>query len=395
MSHDADETRQGRSQPPSDSDPGNGSPSFGAGPSTDLMVRLVQASPVPMILSEIESGRVVSANHQMESILGYPAKELTGEISPNLYYNPEDRRAIVKLIREKGAVQDRELWSRRKDGSPVRIILSSQRVLCDGVELLITGFNDLTELTEAQSEVQRHQEELAHVTRLNMLGEMASGLAHELNQPLSAIANYAAGLTKRMENRRPDPELIRDTLGRINEQAQRGGEMIKRLRSMIAKRPTKAETVTLNTLAKNVLDLCNQQLMEHRVVVELHLESEASPVKVDPIQIEQIIMNFIRNAIDAMDETPPAERRIELTTRPAGEKQVAVAVRDHGKRLTQDQLDSVFDPFYTTKEKGMGMGLAISESIAMAHGGGLTAQAHPDRGATFTLTLPVYTPTAS
>ncbi|MEM9419680.1 MAG: ATP-binding protein, partial [Planctomycetota bacterium] len=175
-----------------------------------------------------------------------------------------------------------------------------------------------------------------------------------------------------------------------SEQAKRGGEMIKRLRSMVSKRPAKAEMATLNTLAKNVVELCNHQLMEHRVMVELHFETEESPVKVDTIQIEQVMLNLIQNAIDAMADTPHTARRIELTIRPAKNNQVAVAFRDHGKRLTQDELDSVFDPFYTTKDKGMGMGLAISESIALAHGGSLTARANPDRGATFTLTLPVF-----
>ncbi|MEM9419725.1 MAG: PAS domain-containing protein, partial [Planctomycetota bacterium] len=194
MTHDAAESHPGRSHPPSGIHLGNGHASPSTNTSIDLLTGIVQASPVPMILSKMESGLVISANHLMESILGYPAEELAGQISPNLYYNPEDRKAIVELVREKGSVQGLELWSRRKDGSPVRIILSSQRVVCDDAELLITGFNDLSALIEAQAAVRRHQEELAHVTRLNMLGEMASGLAHELNQPLSAISNYAAGL---------------------------------------------------------------------------------------------------------------------------------------------------------------------------------------------------------
>lgn len=392
MTQDDAESRPGRSHPPSAVHLGNGHASLSTTPSIDLLTEIVQASPVPMILTELESGLVVSANHLMQTILGYPAEELAGQVAPNLYYHPEDRRAIVKLIREKGSVQDRELWSRRRDGSPVRTILSSQRVVCDGVELLITGFSDLTALTQAQAEVRRHQEELAHVTRLNMLGEMASGLAHELNQPLSAISNYAAGLTKRLDAGPQDPAVVRDALSRIREQAKRGGEMIKRLRSMVAKRPAKNETVEVNAVVRNVLELCGFQIMEQQVKVGVHLDPQNPLIRVDPIQIEQVLINLIQNAIDAMAQTPKDKRKIQLRTCRIGQNKIVISVRDDGQPLSQPQLDSVFEPFFTTKDKGMGMGLAISESIALTHGGGLTARANPARGATFTLTLPMYSP---
>ena len=247
---------------------------------------------------------------------------------------------------------------------------------------------DITTERVAEEELKRRQNELVHVTRLSNMGEMATGIAHELNQPLSAIVNFANGCARRLRMDIGGKEELLHALGQISAQAGRAGEIIKRLRGMVTRRQPVRELVDLNTLAREVCSFISHDLKRHELAVERRLSKRELWVRVDSVQIEQVLLNLLRNAIDALAELPAQERSlvIESGVQPGG--MVFVAVRDNGPGISSGAMEHLFDPFYSTKESGMGMGLAISQTIMNHHHGKIRADSWPGKGSTFTIELP-------
>ncbi len=247
---------------------------------------------------------------------------------------------------------------------------------------------DITTERVAEEELKRRQNELVHVTRLSNMGEMATGIAHELNQPLSAIVNFANGCARRLRMDIGGKEELLHALGQISAQAGRAGEIIKRLRGMVTRRQPVRELVDLNTLAREVCSFISHDLKRHGLAVERRLSKRELWVRVDSVQIEQVLLNLLRNAIDALAELPAQERSlvIESGVQPGG--MVFVAVRDNGPGISSGAMEHLFDPFYSTKESGMGMGLAISQTIMNHHHGKIRADSWPGKGSAFTIELP-------
>ncbi len=242
---------------------------------------------------------------------------------------------------------------------------------------------DVTAFKRAEEQARAHQAELAHVLRLGTMGEMAAGLAHEINQPLGAIANFARGGVHRL-HQGTSPDTLLPILESIAAEALRAGQIIRRLRELVRKEPTPRRATDLNQIVHDSLQLVRAG--HHDVTLTLTLAPELPEVRCDAIQIEQVLINLLLNAIDAVRTVPPADRRIRVTTAAAAES-VSVEVRDAGGGLPPPPAD-VFAPFFTTKSGGLGMGLSISRSIAEAHDGTLTAHAGEDGGSVFRLTLP-------
>lgn len=259
----------------------------------------------------------------------------------------------------------------------------------DGPPRAVVAHEDVTDRVRAEREARRHQAELAHVARVSTMGEMATGLAHELNQPLGAIVNYARGCTRRIDLAGSGPPEVREALERIVEQAVRASEIIRRIRRFVRKAPPRRETAQVNDLVLETLRLADNELRQHEVKTELDLAADLPPVHVDPIQIEQVILNLIRNAVEAMADVRTGPRRLYLrTSRHPQKKAVEVTVRDTGCGITPDVASRAFDQFFSTKNGGLGMGLAISRSIIEAHGGHLEALADAGPGGTFRFWLP-------
>jgi hypothetical protein len=235
--------------------------------------------------------------------------------------------------------------------------------------------------------LQRHQAELAHVARLGMMGEMAASLAHELNQPLYAVKNYAFGCICRLkETVNHDKELVA-VLEQINEEAGRAAEIIRRIRAFLQKRETRSVELHVNSLIEEALLHLRMEVQRLRTTVVFEPGQALPAVIGDPIQIEQVVINLVRNGLEAMEQLPADNRRLSIKTLRRGEECVQVDVRDEGTGIREADLEKVFEPFYTTKPEGLGMGLAISRSIVKAHGGRLWATANDDRGCTFHFTL--------
>ena len=247
---------------------------------------------------------------------------------------------------------------------------------------------DITSERAAGEELKRRQNELVHVTRLSNMGEMATGIAHELNQPLSAIVNFANGCARRLRLDIGGKEELLHALGQISAQASRAGEIIKRLRSMVSRRQPVREIVDLNVLARETCSLISHDLRRQELAIERRLSKRELWVRVDPIQIEQVLINLLRNALDALAELPPSERRLIIESGVQPDGMVYVSVQDNGSGIPGKAMEHLFDPFFSTKESGMGMGLAISQTIMTNHRGKISADSRPGNGSTFTIELP-------
>jgi PAS domain S-box-containing protein len=237
---------------------------------------------------------------------------------------------------------------------------------------------------DALSEV---RSELAHVARVTTLGELTAAIAHEINQPLAAIVNNANAGMRWLAAGRADQ--ARASVALVVADGHRASDIITRIRAMIEKRPPQKGPLVLDRALREVLDLARSQAGRHGVTMELHLPADLPPVWADRVQVQQVALNLVMNAIEAMAESPETARLLTVTASQADETTVRVDFHDRGCGLTPEQSERLFDAFYTTKSKGLGMGLPISRGIIQAHHGHLRAVPNPDHGATFQLTLPV------
>ncbi|MGV6826225.1 MAG: PAS domain-containing sensor histidine kinase [bacterium] len=247
---------------------------------------------------------------------------------------------------------------------------------------------DVTEIRRAEEDARQRQNELIHVSRLSTMGEMATGIAHELNQPLSAILNFANGCARRIRLNLGDKQELIDALGQISNQASRAGEIIKRMRGMVTRQAPVRVSADLNSLINEVCALVSQDRVNLQIAVERHLSDEPLYVRVDPVQIEQVLLNLLRNAFDVLQEQDPLNRRLTIRSGYSGKGSVFVSVRDNGAGIKPDDMKTLFDPFFSTKETGMGMGLSISDTIISDHKGKIRVESFLGKGTTFTVELP-------
>jgi PAS domain S-box-containing protein len=234
------------------------------------------------------------------------------------------------------------------------------------------------------------RERITHLTRVSTMGEMASSIAHEVNQPLTAIATYAQACRRLMEGGAAQPPRVMEVLQHISEEALRAGNIIHRLKDMVRRQDSRWTECDLNALIRDLDQLASVDARLHDVVLSFHLASELPSVLADGVQIQQVVLNLIRNGIDAVEEGGGGGGEVVVRTERVGPKAVGVSVEDNGSGLSPDQEKKLFQPFFTTKAGGMGMGLSISKSIATAHRGRISFSRNPSSGMTFHLTLPTF-----
>ncbi len=348
------------------------------------------------------SDRIEECNDQVTRLLGYEKSELIGRRIVD--FTPErqpqgDHSATMERDRFELARQGKPqyyLWrSRRKDGEEIDLDVMLKAVRVGNRTVLLTTLLDITdrrraeiELRHKEKEVAEAREHLAHMARLSTMGEMAAGIAHEINQPLAAISAYAQGCKRMLDAGLANISDLAEPLEKIATQAIRAGEVIRRLRSFIKKSASELELMDVNELVSEVVQLAEVDARKHGIAVHLHLAKQLPEVRVDPVQLQQVILNLIRNALEAMEETPRERARVDVHTAQEESGQVSIRVVDTGPGLSEDVLKRVFDPFFTTKSTGMGMGLSISHSIITAHGGQLCAHNNVNAsGVTFTVLL--------
>jgi signal transduction histidine kinase len=242
---------------------------------------------------------------------------------------------------------------------------------------------------QAEEQALQHQADLAHVDRVNIMGEMASGLAHELNQPLSAISAYCQAGLRIIDSLDNKPGKLVHALDNASMQSQRAGEIIRRMRRFTAKGTARRRPIDINRVINNAVSFIETELKRKGISLHLDLGTGLPPATADEIQIEQVLLNLLHNAVDAMFSAGEKTRIIGLSSRQIDADTLQVTVSDTGQGLDATTIEHIFDAFYTTKRNGMGLGLAISRSIVETHGGQLRAESTPGAGTTFTFTLAV------
>lgn len=338
-------------------------------------------------------GIITSFNAAAVRQFGYAEAEAIGQnvslLMPEPYRSEHDAYMQRYLVTgEKRIIGiDRVVVGRRKDGSTFPMKLAVGEVKTGG-KTFFTGFiRDLTESKETEARLQAIQGELARLARLNELGEMASTLAHELNQPLSAIANYVQGSTRLLKQTKADvpPELIA-ALEETAKQSARAGEIIRHLREFISKGETEKQEQNIRKLVEEAGALALMGSREHGIRSIFEFRPGAELVKVDRIQIQQVLINVMRNAAEAMHDSK--RRDLLVRTMPDGGGKIAIEIADTGPGISDEIAARLFKPFTTTKPGGMGIGLSISKRIIEAHEGEIAAYRNEDGGATFRIVLP-------
>jgi PAS domain S-box-containing protein len=247
---------------------------------------------------------------------------------------------------------------------------------------------DVSAQKQAALQVQVQRDEMAHRNRVALMGEMTASFAHELNQPLTAIANNASAARRFLQRGNIDPALLQQLLQDMVADSQRAGEVIRGIRSLVRKETSVQTLLNLNSVITETVRLVSSDVLNRESVVTTELDTQLPQVNAALVQVQQVLLNLIINALDAVESLPPAERRIIVSTRSDRGDVAEVSVRDFGIGLPKDRPEKVFDHFFSTKQKGMGMGLAIVRSIVEAHGGTITAENAPDRGARMVVRLP-------
>jgi C4-dicarboxylate-specific signal transduction histidine kinase len=281
----------------------------------------------------------------------------------------------------------RELFACRRDGVefPVEAALSPMPI---GKELFVlVSVVDVTERRNKERDAARQRDEVAHLSRVAMLGELSGSLAHELNQPLTAILSNAQAAQRFLRQSPPRIEALEEILADIVKSDHRAGAVIQRLRSLLRKEEAQRHPVDVNEMVEESLHLMRSDLMNRHVVVGTALEDRLPLVNGDRNQLQQVLLNFVINGCDAMDGVE-ADRRLLVRTRTTPRGSVEVSVTDHGAGIPPADLERVFEPFVTTKPHGLGLGLAICRSIVEAHGGLVWATNNADRGASLHCELP-------
>ncbi|MGY4291226.1 two-component system sensor kinase FixL [Bradyrhizobium sp. LM2.7] len=281
----------------------------------------------------------------------------------------------------------RIVTGKRRDGTTFPMHLSIGEMQTGG-QPYFTGFvRDLTEHQQTQAQLQELQSELVHVSRLSAMGEMASALAHELNQPLAAISNYMKGSRRLLAGSHdPNAAKIESALDRAAEQALRAGQIIRRLRDFVSRGESEKRVESLSKLIEEAGALGLAGAREQNVQLRFSLNPDADLVLADRVQIQQVLVNLFRNALEAMAQSP--RRELVLTNTPVADDMIEVELSDTGSGFQDDVIPNLFQTFFTTKDTGMGVGLSISRSIIEAHGGRMWAESNASGGATFRFTLP-------
>ena len=352
----------------------------------NLSVGVFRSTPGP-------KGHYIEVNSAYIRMFGFENKEtLLSLYAYDLYQNPDDRDKFSKKMIKDGAVKNEDIMFKRRDGT--LFYGSATAVAVKDTEGQVRYYDgileDITELRHAKEEARKRREEIAHLGRVATMGELSASLAHELNQPLTAILSNAQAALRFIAGDSPDLAEIRDILNDIVADDRRAGNVIHRLRSLFRKGKVARVEVDINDLVHEVVSLINAEAMIRNVSIETTLDRSLAPVLGDRIHLQQVMINFILNASEAMTDIAEAPRRIIISTSKADQKMVKVGIRDFGSGIIEGHLNQIIEPFYTTKPEGMGMGLSINRSIIEAHAGRFWAENNPDRGATFYFTLPIY-----
>ena len=336
------------------------------------------------------SGIIQSTNAAVATIFGYSAEELMGRHF-NKLLSPAHRHDLDSYLHAKAADvtgQIREIEGLRHDDSLVPLEISLVQFSIDGIDYFTGIVRDVSLRKFQEQQEKEHLNELAHVARLCLIGEMGSGIAHEVNQPLTAIANYTQACLRFIGVENPDLNKLGDILFKAHQQALKAGQIIHRMKDFASHRKLQRSDTDINALIRDAVGLCAGDFKQNKIKLKLELAEDLPVVTVDDVQIEQVLLNLVRNSLDALKvRAPEIQRQLSIQTHL--KNGIEVRVKDNGSGITEAQKEKILTPFFTTKPSGMGMGLSISRSIIEAHGGVLSFNSKSGAGTTFYVTLPI------
>jgi PAS domain S-box-containing protein len=356
---------------------------------------LFRTFPIGVAITDNE-GNIIEANRALHRLTGL--KDIAGIqrigsragdlIKPDGSEVSREYLARVRALREHRRIEDEEVGLLRPDGSRVWFNAVAAPIPVRGYGV-VAAYSDVTERKQAIEREKRQQAEFTRAARLNVMGEMASALAHELGQPLSSCLNYLEGLILRLAAGTADEADVAAALASARHQAEQAGEIVKRVRNYVRRHRPERSFVDINEIIGDVVSFLRFEARSHGADVHLVLGQCLPAAFVDRVEIEQVVLNLLKNAIDAVGAVPERRRVVSIATRTRGNRLIECLVSDHGCGVPTEGLNRVFEPYFTTKADGLGLGLSICRTIIESHEGTLKAMHNQPHGAKFSFTLPV------
>jgi two-component system sensor kinase FixL len=341
-----------------------------------------------------ERGKIITFNRAAERMFGYASADVLGRNVSILMDEPhrsQHDRYVNRYVETGDAHiigKGREVEGRRANGEIFPVSLAVGEAVEGGKRRFVGIVRDLSAERAMEQSARALELKLAHVGRFNLMGEMAAGIAHEINQPLSAIATYAQAGKRVLQRANPDVGMLTDICGKIDDQARRAGEVIANLRKFIRKQEIETQPLDVNRVLDGVANLIDVDAHSEGIPVRVEVGDDLPDVRADAVQLQQVLLNLTRNAVDAMRGGLRRERGIVIKTERGDGGGVRISVTDHGPGVSRELGDGIFHPFVTTKRDGLGVGLAISKTIVQSYGGTLSYAENPAGGAVFTVELP-------
>jgi len=359
--------------------------------------RLVDSNIIGVVIWDVQ-GRIIDANHAFLDMVGYSLEDLASgrlrwtELTPAEWRDADEQ--IIAELKAVGTLQPREKEYFRKDGSRVPVLVA--RAIFEwnrdeGVAFVL----DLTERKRVEGALRDAQANLAHVVRVTTLGELTASIAHEVNQPLAAVVANAEACLRWLDRATPDLNAARRSVELIVNDGNRASEVVRRVRALANKTGIEKVPLDVNDVVRETIPLVQRELISHQVLLRMELAPALPMILGDRVQLQQVIINLVMNGIEAMQSVKDRPRELVVRSGQDESGQALISVADCGARIAAENVDQLFNSFFTTKSGGMGMGLSICRSIIEAHGGRLWATANVPHGATFQFTLPVSADTGS
>lgn len=361
---------------------------------SDALARLfIETAPDAVIIID-SSGKILMFSPAAERLFGYRSEEVVGKnvslLMPSPYAEHHDQYIQNYLRTRKSKIIGigREVVARKKGGETFPIELAVGEMIADGIHIFTGFIRDLSMRKEYEDRVANLQNELFHVARFSALGELTFTLAHELNQPLTAISNYATAASRLCARGEEGAAQAAELMSNIAAQATRAGQVIRKVRNFVMRREVERAWDDLCDALDEAVQIASIGAARRGISINVRCCSEHIRVLMDRVQIQQVITNIVRNAVDALCDWP-YERRIDIEVLRSSEGRVEIVVKDSGPGISPSVLDNLFEPFQSTKQGGMGIGLAVSRRIVEAHEGFISARNVPGGGAEFRVVLPV------
>lgn len=339
-------------------------------------------------------GRIVTFNAAAEQLFGHRASDVLGKPVEMLMPEPHRSQHAGYLRRYVSGGPPRiigigrEVQAQRANGELFPVALSVGEAKSASGRRFVGIIRDLSAQRSAEQRARALEARLAHVGRFNLMGEMAAGIAHEINQPLTAIATYAQAARRIVEREQPGMTALLDICRKIDAQALRAGQVVENLRRFIRKQEIRTQVLDVNRVIADVVNLVEADAKAESIPLEIAYGADLPKVTADSVQLQQVVLNLTRNAVDAMRDGVRKDRGIAIVTEPTSRGGVRITVTDHGHGVPRQIGDNIFHPFVTTKRDGLGVGLAISRTIVQSYGGSLTYSDNPEGGSIFAVELP-------